>query len=172
MRISSLSIWVLSLQHISVSLTPFWSFAFSPIPASGISTNYVENSYVFPSAIIQRSPLRFTCCVSYISYLFPFLIYIGKYSITPGMTSFNVRFCSREGIYNALVLSLAGFPLHWSLSPANQSTLFLCLASHSRNLTTKEPPAPEFELNLSWSFAFWFIDAQCMWVTDLLDMSW
>lgn len=107
--------------------------------------------------LFKAPPLRYICCV-YICCLFPFLIYIGKYSITPGVTFFNVsvlaKFCSGEGAYNALGLLLTGFCLHGSLSPANQSTLFLCPASHSRDPTAKEPSAPEFELNLSWNFAF------------------
>ena len=37
--------------------------------------------------------------------------------------------------------------LHWSLSPANQSILCLCLVSHPYNPTTKGPPA----LSLNWT---------------------
>lgn len=106
--------------------------------------------------LFKAPPLSYICCV-YICCLFPFLIYIGRYSITPGVT-FHVRalakFCNGEGAYNALGFFLAGFPLHGSLSPANQSTLFLRPASHSHEPTAKEPPAPEFELNLYWNFAF------------------
>lgn len=63
------------------------------------------------------------------------------------------KFCCGEGAYNALGLFLTGFPLHGSISPANQSTLFLCPTS-SHGPTAKEPPVPEFELNLYWNFAF------------------
>ena len=83
---------------------------------------------------------RYICCINYICYLFPFLSYIGKYSITPGVTSFNMsvlaKFCGVKGAYNALVLWSADFPLSWCLSPANQSTLFLCAVPYSHKGTT------------------------------------
>lgn len=107
--------------------------------------------------LFKAPPLSYICCV-YICCLFPFLVYIGKNSIISGVTFFNVsalaKFCRGEESYNALGLLLAGFPLHGSLSPARQSTLFLCPSSHSHDPTAKKPPAPEFELNLSWNFAF------------------
>lgn len=87
-RISSFSIWVISLQHTAGSLTSFWSFVFSSVALSGVSIDVLSmGNSVFPSVIVQDLPLSYIFCVSYICSLCQFLISIGKYSFIRGETS-------------------------------------------------------------------------------------
>ena len=133
-----------------MSLTSFWSFVCNRVSLYWCQYQCakVENSMYFSPAVVQNAPLSSICCINYICYLFPFLSYIGKDNITPGVTSFNRVSWQNSAVWKGLIML---WYFDWQtflwvdVSLLRIKAPFFCV-QHLTHI--KEPPAPEFELSL------------------------